>query len=453
MRREPRQDERRRRCWRLGAHDRWRQPDACLVAALVAGDLGTAVAEPDLVAVEAQLDSLVHESLGRAIEAAALAQVAIQWDAHAPGARPVEASGRQRPQHLSLLGQALGDREAAGCVPAGVADLLAPVGVPAVELGERAETPRRPEAALEIPHRRLDRALLARRRRRAGRRVEGVMAAQVEEAAIPEDLVALAAGDDRAQVVVDALARHAAQPLERAYVPLQERLERHLEAEERRLRARVGQARNEHVDAPLTAEQLRAVRHLRPVELQHLTRPVAGPLRRPHRRRPQLTQPALGDVDRTAVTEVGAQELGRPRRPDQRPLLQQAPQHRLERVKLRAHRRPSVARRLTARGQASDRPPTDPEPPRDLPLRQPVRPQRLHPRPLQRAPHLPPPRLGPITTSRACEASRSDQRRGEWRTFRRPIPAQHWTPGVIRSVLEPRSLHRLWGDRRVATPR
>ena len=44
-------------------HDRRRQPEALLVAARVAGDLDAAVDDPDLVAVEAELDPLVHEPL------------------------------------------------------------------------------------------------------------------------------------------------------------------------------------------------------------------------------------------------------------------------------------------------------------------------------------------------------------------------------------------------------
>jgi hypothetical protein len=47
------------------------------------------------------------------------------------------------------------------------------------------------------------------------------------------------------------------------------------------------------------------------------------------------------------------------------------------------------ARRLSARKHPCHRTPVDPQPARDLPLRQPVRRQRPHPRPLQRAPHLP----------------------------------------------------------------
>jgi hypothetical protein len=200
--------------------------------------------------------------------------------------RPVEAKRRQRPQRLPLLGEALLDEEATGRVRAPVADSVAPIGVLAVELVQLGEATSGPKASLEVTHRRFDRALLARRCRRARRRVEAVMAAQVQEAAIPNHLVAVAAGDNRAQVVVDALARHPTQPLERAHVPLKKRLDRHLQREERRLRARVRQARDQRVHPPLTSGHQRSGRHLAPVELQHLPRPVAGPLRRPHRRRP-----------------------------------------------------------------------------------------------------------------------------------------------------------------------
>ncbi len=100
---------------------------------------------------------------------------------------------RKRPQQPPLLGEPLGDREAAGRVQPAVADPVAPVGVLAVKLEQRAETPRRPETRLEVAHRGLDRPLLARRRRRAGGGVEAVVVAQVQEATIPHHLLALAA--------------------------------------------------------------------------------------------------------------------------------------------------------------------------------------------------------------------------------------------------------------------
>jgi len=128
-------------------------------------------------------------------------------------------------------------------------------------------------------------------------RVEGVVAAQVQEARIPDHLLARASSNDRAQVVVHALARHALEPLEGARVTLEEGLDRHLEGEEGRLRARVGQRGDERIHAPLAAGELRPGRHLRPVQLHDLPRPVARPLRRPHHRRAQLAQPTADDVD------------------------------------------------------------------------------------------------------------------------------------------------------------
>jgi hypothetical protein len=53
----------------------------------------------------------------------------------------------------------------------------------------------------------------------------------MQQALIPDHLVALVASDDRAQVVVHALARHPLHPLERTRVSLQKRLECQIERE------------------------------------------------------------------------------------------------------------------------------------------------------------------------------------------------------------------------------
>src|SRR5439155_25353872 len=159
-------------------------------------------ADPDLVPVGAQLDPLLHERGGRAVEAAAVTQVAVGRHPHQPAGRPVETLRRQRPQCPPLLFEPLLDQKTATRVATPVADLVAPVGVLAVELAQRAEAARRPEARLQVAHRRLDRPLLPRRRWRTRGRVEGVVAAQVQEALIPDNLVALASGYDRALIVV-----------------------------------------------------------------------------------------------------------------------------------------------------------------------------------------------------------------------------------------------------------
>jgi hypothetical protein len=232
------------------------------------------------------------------------------------------------------------------------------------------------------------------------------MAAQVQEAPIPNHLVAFAASDDRAEIVVHALARHPAQPLERTHVPLQKRLQRQVEREERRLRTRIRQRREQRIHAPLPTRHGRPGRHLRPVELQHLPRPIPGPLRRTHRRRTQPLHVLLHETHRPRVAVLVAQDLRQPRRPDPRPLLQQPQQHRPQRIELRPRRRPPIARRLGAPRESSHSPPIHPQPPSDLALRDPVRHQRPHPRPLQRAPHLRTSR-STTPTRRASKATRT----------------------------------------------
>ena len=66
-------------------------------------------------------------------------------------------------------------------------------------------------------------------------RLGALVAAQVPEALVPVHAVALATGDDRAQVVLDALARDAPEPVEEEHVALEKRLRHHVEREVRRL--------------------------------------------------------------------------------------------------------------------------------------------------------------------------------------------------------------------------
>jgi hypothetical protein len=58
----------------------------------------------------------------------------------------------------------------------------------------------------------------------------------------------------------------------------------------------------------LATGEPRPGRHLRPVKLQHLPRPITGPLRRPHRRRPQRLQARLHQPQRARVAVVRAQD-------------------------------------------------------------------------------------------------------------------------------------------------
>ena len=70
--------------------------------------------------------------------------------------------------------------------------------------------------------------------------MEGVVAAQLHKPRVPGHDLSFAAGNGRAQVVVDQLAWNAAKPLEGAHVALEERLDGHVEAEVRGRGAREG---------------------------------------------------------------------------------------------------------------------------------------------------------------------------------------------------------------------
>ena len=98
--------------------------------------------------------------------------------------------------------------------------------------------------------------------------------------------------------------------------------------------------------------------------------------------------PLADQIDRAHIAVVVAQDLRHPRRLDLRPPLQQPADHRLQRIQHRARRRALITRRLARLGQPLDRPPVDPQPPRDLALRHPVGRHRPHLCPLHRAAHL-----------------------------------------------------------------
>src|ERR1700761_3247558 len=92
----------------------------------------------------------------RAVETCAVAQIAVSRNPDGPAQGEVKPPGRQRPQPSALLDESVADDEVAGGVAAPVRDLVTPVGVDLVKLGERAKPPGGPEPGLEIADRALD---------------------------------------------------------------------------------------------------------------------------------------------------------------------------------------------------------------------------------------------------------------------------------------------------------
>ncbi len=201
-------------------------------------------------------------------------------------------------------------------------------------------------------------------------------------------------------------------------------------------RPRERQRADQRVDAPLAAGDPRPRRHLRPIDLQHLPRPITGPLRRPLWPGPQQREALADQVNRARVAVVVAQDLRHPRRLDIRPIRHELPHDHLKRVQHRTRRRPPIARRLRRLNQPLHRPPIDPQPPRDLALRNPVRRHRLDLSPLQRAAHLPRRLLDPVADEIETPAQ-PGQHQAELKasTFQFLEAAQYSAPGVTEPTL------------------
>src|SRR4051812_40440332 len=112
--------------------------------------------DPDAVAVPAQLDALMNERLGRAVETGRVLEIAVQRNARWPASGGVERDWRQRSQQLAFVREPLGDDVQAARVATRQRDAIAPVGVDVVELDQRCEPPCRPEPRLQIANRALD---------------------------------------------------------------------------------------------------------------------------------------------------------------------------------------------------------------------------------------------------------------------------------------------------------
>jgi hypothetical protein len=155
-------------------------------------------------------------------------------------------------------------------------------------------------------------------------------------------------------------------------------------------------------------------------------------LRRPDLAWPHPRQALLDQIDRPLIARV-AQDLRHPRRVDLRPLLQQPPHHRLQRIEHRPRRLTPITRRVGRLNEPPDRAPVNPQPRRDLTLRDPIRSQRPDLRPLHRAAHLP--SLHSLDNSVDREGGHGHHHprsQGQWRTSRLPEVAHYWAPGVTR---------------------
>ena len=260
--------------------------------------------------------------------------------------------------------------KAAARVQPAVADLVAPLRVQAVELGQRLEPPGGPETTLQVAHCRLDRALLPRRPWRARMRMKAIVTTQMRE---------------RGFQTIRSPSRRATTERRLSYTHSRgtpPNTPTHAHAPPRTTRPSSPTKRTPSAH-PNTAGSQQA--HTRAAPAPTTTAATASPpnppatpapavpraLRRPHIHRPQPLQMRLHQPHRPRVAVLGTQKLRHPRRLDLRPLLNQLPQHPLQRIQHRPRRRPPIHRRLHTASQPSNRPSIHPQPPRNLPLRHP----------------------------------------------------------------------------------
>jgi site-specific recombinase XerD len=161
---------------------------------------------------------------------------------------------------------------------------------------------------------------------------------------------------------------------------------------------------------------------------------LAGKRVHPHTLRHSCAMSLLqARVDSTVIAlwlgHAVAQHLGRARRLDVRHLVQQTSQHRLQRIEHRPRRRPRIPRRLARPDQPVDRVATDPQPPRDLTLLDPIRMHRPHLSPIHRAAHLLCLLVDDRSTMKA-NTETTDRDPARWLSFRSLEVAHYWAPGV-----------------------
>ena len=229
---------------------------------------------------------------------------------------------RERQEPGLLLGQRLGHgpRGIAGDAPR-VGHRVAPVDELGIQIVHIPERPRREERVAQVADRPFDAAFFPGRRDRAGTRDEVVVPAQLEQARVEADGVALPFEDGAFQVVVEDDSRHALKRGKRLDVAAQEALERLVQSEDGMQRPRPAQDQHEGGQPPGGAPD-RDCSEAAPIGLPLLAHQQGQPeIRRGGRGRAQGPDRAAERHDRARIPAL-AHHLEQPRGAEPRVLLE-----------------------------------------------------------------------------------------------------------------------------------
>ena len=192
----------------------------------VRGDQLAGLVDPDLVGQHVHLEDAAPRGVGHAVEVAADAHHALVADAPLEPEHGAVRRERQRLEGRPLLGERLRDDPLGRGVDPRVGDGVEPVPQLGVEVLEVAERAGEEEVLADVAERALDLALGLGPVRPAGAGLEAVVPGQVQQRPVVDDEpVGVLADHRRLHAVVEDLARHAAERLERRDVAAQDALQ------------------------------------------------------------------------------------------------------------------------------------------------------------------------------------------------------------------------------------
>ena len=228
--------------------------DAALVAAFehgMAGDQLAGLEDLDLVGERMHLEDTPAGGVGHAVVVAADADHALMGDAPLEPENRAERHQRQGLELRLLLGEGLGDDPAGGGVDPRVGDRVEPVaelGVQVVEVLERAGEE---EVLADVAVRPLDLALGLGPVGPAGLGVEAVVAGEVDQRPVVDDVALGVLAQDRGlHPVIEDLARHAVERGEGGEVAAQHGLQVLVQDEAGPEQAAVAEHQGEQPDDP-----------------------------------------------------------------------------------------------------------------------------------------------------------------------------------------------------------
>ena len=189
------------------------------------GDELAVVQDAHLIGARFDLEHAPAGAVGNTVVVAANADAAFVVQAALDAQHRIEATDRQRQQMRALFGEVLGDDPIGGAVPAHIGYRAEPGAQLPVQIVDGGEAARQEEVGADVAVRALHLALGLGPIRRAGARGEAVVRCTAQQLGVVDDgLVGVSLAQHRClHAVVQDLARHPAEVLERLHVTAQHR--------------------------------------------------------------------------------------------------------------------------------------------------------------------------------------------------------------------------------------